>query len=137
MIGGPFHLAFPVRDLQSTREFYLETLGCREGRSTESWVDFDFFGHQLSAHVSNAMAVSAGKVDGQQVPLPHFGVILSWNDFQQLADKLKQRGVLFEVEPSMRFASQTGEQMTMFIRDPSGNNLEFKTFRNSGQIFAT
>ncbi|MFO1435380.1 MAG: VOC family protein [Gammaproteobacteria bacterium] len=137
MTGGPFHLAFPVHDLQSTRKFYIDTLGCSEGRSTESWVDFNFFGHQLSAHVAGNMTASASKVDGEQVPLPHFGVILSWDEFQRLTVRLKHRGVAFHTEPSLRFAGQIGEQMTMFIRDPSGNSLEFKAFRNPGQVFAT
>ncbi len=134
----PFHLAFPVQDLQATRQFYLELLGAREGRSSSTWVDFDFFGHQITAHLDpEAQPVDpANLVDGEAVPIRHFGVILDWEHWQELATQLQQQGIPFVIEPQIRFAGQIGEQATLFIRDPSGNVLEFKSFRCPGQIFA-
>jgi extradiol dioxygenase family protein len=134
----PFHLAFPVHDLAAAREFYGGLLGCREGRSSDQWVDFDFYGHQVVAHLSPSEARPAGanQVDGKDVPVRHFGVILEWDEWHALADRLKARGVRFVIEPGIRFAGQVGEQATMFCLDPSGNALEFKTFRDMSRIFA-
>ena len=136
MSGSAFHLAFPVTDLAATRAFYTDLLGCREGRRSETWVDFDFFGHQLSAHLTPKSGAIAGVVDGRTVPIPHFGVILRWRDFQRMAERLRERGTQFLVEPTVRFEGQMGEQATMFVLDPSGNALEFKSYRNSAQAFA-
>ncbi len=134
----PFHLAFPVDDLAAARTFYGGLLGCAEGRSSESWVDFDFYGHQVVAHLSPAEvgAAAANQVDGKEVPVRHFGVILPWDDWQALAERLRRAGVKFVIEPGIRFAGQVGEQATMFLLDPAGNALEFKTFRDMGRIFA-
>lgn len=136
MNGPAFHLAFPVTDLAATRAFYADVLGCREGRSSATWVDFEFFGHQLSAHLNPAAGAALGSVDGQPVPIPHFGVILPWKDFQLMARRLHARGARFLVEPTVRFAGQTGEQASMFVLDPSGNALEFKSYRDETQAFA-
>ena len=134
----PFHLAFPVRDLASTRAFYGEVLGCPEGRSAERWVDFDLFGHQLSAHLrGDTGPVITNEVDGDAVPVPHFGVVLAWDDFHVLAKRLQNAAVDFILEPRIRFKGQVGEQATMFLRDPSGNALEFKAFRDPARLFAT
>jgi extradiol dioxygenase family protein len=133
----PFHLAFPVDDLPAARHFYGELLGCPEGRSSEQWIDFDFFGHQLVAHLSEAAGDRArNPVDGHDVPVPHFGVVLEWGDFHGLAGRLRTAGVRFVIEPYIRFQGQVGEQATMFFRDPSGNALEFKAFKDLGQLFA-
>lgn len=134
----PFHLAFPVHDLAAAREFYGRLLGCPEGRSSEQWVDFDFYGHQVVAHLSpdEARPAAANAVDGKQVPVRHFGVILEWDAWHSLADRLRAAGVRFIIEPGIRFAGQVGEQATMFLLDPSGNALEFKTFRDLSRIFA-
>lgn len=133
----PFHFAFFVRDLPSTRRFYGEILGCREGRSTESWVDFDFFGHQISAHTSGTVppTQNTGKVDGVLVPMPHFGAILGWDEFAALADRIRGAGTPFVLEPRIRYAGQPGEQATMFLLDPSGNALEFKSFQHPEHVF--
>ena len=133
-----FHFSFFVRDLASTRQFYGKILGCREGRSTEGWVDFDFFGHQLSAHTSGAVTPTqnTGQVDGVAVPMPHFGAILSWEEFAALAERVRQAGIKFIIEPRARFSGQPGEQMTMFFLDPSGNALEFKAFKHAEHIFS-
>lgn len=136
MSGPAFHLAFPVTDLAAARAFYTDVLGCREGRSSETWVDFDFFGHQLSAHLGPTGGHGAGSVDGHPVPIPHFGVVMPWQDFQRMADRLRARGMRFLVEPTVRFAGRTGEQATMFVLDPSGNALEFKSFRDETQTYA-
>jgi extradiol dioxygenase family protein len=135
---SPFHFAFIVRDLASTRRFYGELLGCAEGRSTSTWVDFDFFGNQISCHTTGAPAVTAdtGLVDDVAVPMPHFGAVLPWDAFHALAERLRAAGQRFIIEPRVRFAGQPGEQMTMFLRDPSGNALEFKSFRNTEDVFA-
>jgi extradiol dioxygenase family protein len=136
-VSGPaFHLAFPVTDLAATRAFYTDVLGCREGRRSETWVDFDFFGHQLSAHLTPKSGAITGVVDGRTVPIPHFGVILRWTDFQRMAERIRERGTQFLVEPTVRFEGQIGEQATMFVLDPSGNALEFKSYRDSAQAFA-
>jgi extradiol dioxygenase family protein len=134
----PFHLAFPVDDLNQARQFYAGLLGCPEGRSSESWIDFDFHGHQIVAHLSpdEVGRTGANQVDGKDVPVRHFGVILGWDDWHTLADRLRQAGVKFIIEPGIRFAGQVGEQATMFFLDPAGNALEFKTFRDMGRIFA-
>ena len=134
---SPFHVAIPVNDLAATKEFYISLLGCTIGREAELWVDFNFFGHQLSTHVKPEEAATASKnaVDGKQVPVRHFGVILLWEDWHMLAEKLKGK-VNFIVEPYIRFRGKTGEQATMFFLDPSGNALEFKSFRDNSQIFA-
>jgi uncharacterized protein len=134
----PFHLAFPVHDLQQARAFYGDLLGCREGRSSEHWVDFDFYGHQVVAHLAaaEAGAPATNQVDGKAVPVRHFGVILPWTEWHQLADRLRQAGARFVIEPGIRFAGQVGEQATMFLLDPSGNAIEFKTFRDLNRLFA-
>ena len=133
-----FHYSFKVRDIDSTRRFYSEILGCREGRSTETWIDFDFFGHQLSAHVStNFPALDfCGKVDGIQVPIPHFGCILEKATFEQIQQKLESAEVEFVVKPQKRYEGKAGEQLTMFVFDFSGNPLEFKSFSDEKEIFS-
>ena len=136
---SPFHYAFLVTDLASTRRFYGEILGCREGRSTEAWVDFDFFGNQISAHTSGAAAPARdhGVVDGIAVPMPHFGAILGWDEFHALAARIRAADWGFVIEPRLRFAGQPGEQATMFLLDPSANALEFKAFRRPEHVFST
>ncbi|HWE05796.1 MAG TPA: VOC family protein [Rhizomicrobium sp.] len=133
-----FHLAFPVRDLAEARAFYGGLLGCREGRSADHWVDFDFFGHQIVAHLSPAAAAhkSHNCVDGDAVPVRHFGVILDLPAWHDLAGKLKKKEVVFLIEPTVRFQNQPGEQATMFFEDPSGNALEFKAFADDVMVFA-
>ena len=135
----PFHLALPVHDLAAARAFYGGTLGCAEGRSAERWVDFDLYGHQLVAHLDEraAPAATSNPVDGHDVPVPHFGVVLTMPDWQALADRLTAAGTVFGIAPHIRFRGQPGEQATMFFRDPSGNALEFKAFAHDSQIFAT
>ncbi|MEM7608418.1 MAG: VOC family protein [Myxococcota bacterium] len=134
-----FHLAIPVRDLQATRDFYGALLGCAEGRSDARWVDFDFFGHQLSAHLVDAMdgSVATNSVDSDDVPVRHFGVVLEWSAWQALAKRLSDASVPMLIAPKVRFAGQPGEQGTFFLRDPSDNALEFKSFRDRTQLFAT
>ena len=134
----PFHLAFPVDDLSTARAFYGGLLGCPEGRSSDAWVDFDFYGHQVVAHLSpeEVGRAAANQVDGKDVPVRHFGVILPWDNWHALANRVRQAGVRFVIEPGIRFAGQVGEQATMFLLDPAGNALEFKTFRDMGKIFA-
>jgi extradiol dioxygenase family protein len=134
----PFHLAFPVHDLASTRAFYGGLLGCPEGRSSSEWIDYDLFGHQIVAHLGPPKAVGAhhNEVDGHDVPVPHFGVVLDWDQFDAFAARLRAGGVKFVIEPYIRFAGLVGEQATMFFYDPSGNALEFKAFRDRGQLFA-
>ena len=133
-----FHLAYTVNDLDSTRRFYGDILGCQEGRSTESWVDFDFFGNQLSLHIGQTIKEleSDSKVDNVEVPLPHFGCVIDWNLFHNLADKLKSAGVVFIIEPTIRFEGMPAEQATMFLEDYSQNALEFKSFRNPNEVFS-
>lgn len=134
----PFHYAFKVKDIASTRKFFVELLGCSEGRSTEHWIDFNFFGHQLSAHVSNNIAALdfSGKVDGIAVPMPHFGCILEPEEFQTIAAKLKANDIQFLIEPTLRYSGNVGEQWTMFVLDYSNNPIEFKAFTNEAEIFA-
>jgi len=137
----PFHLAFPVRDVEEARRFYVDLLGCNEGRSDELWVDLDLYGHQIVAHYKPAEESTAkdahhNPVDGHDVPVPHFGVVLDWDAWQQLADRLKAAGTKFVIEPYVRFEGEVGEQATMFFLDPSGNALEFKAFKDPSQLFA-
>ena len=133
-----FHLAFPVRSLSDARAFYGALLGCPEGRSSDEWVDFDFFGHQIVAHLSADEVASKAhnEVDGEQVPVRHFGVILSMTEWRTLADKLTREKVPFVIAPDIRFEGEPGEQATFFIKDPSGNALEFKAFDDESRIFA-
>ena len=139
----PFHLALRVRDIAEARSFYGELLGCPEGRSDTHWVDFDLFGHQLVTHLdpslgpAGSVASHANPVDGEQVPASHFGVILAWEDFDRLLVRLESREIAFVIPPTTRFAGRRGEQRTLFVRDPAGNHLEFKTFRNPDMLFAT
>jgi hypothetical protein len=134
----PFHLAIHVHDLDAARGFYGGVLGCAEGRSTETWVDFDFFGHQLSLHLGQPFAnAPTGRVGDHMVPMPHFCVVLHLPDWQALAARLTAAGTAFELAPSVRFQGQAGEQWTMFFRDPSGNPLEFKGFPTIEAVFAT
>lgn len=134
----PFHLAFPVRDLEETRAFYRDVLGCAIGRSSETWVDFDLFGHQMSAHLRPQAANSnTGTVDGKAVPIPHFGAVLLMDEWEKLAARLEANDAVDWLErPMVRFRGEPGEQATLFIRDPSGNALEFKGFRSLEQVFA-
>ena len=134
-----FHLAFPVDDLDAARRFYGELLRCPEGRSSNNWIDFNMFGHQVVAHLAPEKCASAqtGQVDGKHVPVRHFGLILDWQDWEALAERLRAAGTPFVIEPYVRFAGEAGEQGTFFVRDPSGNTLEFKSFRDESQIFAT
>ena len=132
-----FHLAFNVRDLDAARRFYGDTLGCTEGRSAPSWVDYDFFGHQISLHLGEPFATArTGQVGEQLVPMPHFGVILELPAWRGLAERLKSSGVEFIIEPTMRFEGQPGEQWTMFFVDPFGNPMEFKGFRSLETVYA-
>jgi uncharacterized protein len=133
----PFHLAFPVTDLASAREFYGGLLGCAEGRSSEKWIDFDLYGHQIVAHLAlQENAVATSTVDGKAVPVRHFGVVLPWPEWHDLAERLREAKIVFIIEPGTRFAGEIGEQATMFFLDPSGNALEFKAFRDPSQLFA-
>jgi extradiol dioxygenase family protein len=134
----PFHLAFPVHDLAQARSFYKEVLGCREGRSSERWVDFDLCGHQIVAHLAPGCcsANASNPVDGHDVPVPHFGLILDMPRWEALAERLRAAGTTFLIEPCIRFRGQVGEQATMFFLDPSGNALEFKAFADPTRIFA-
>lgn len=136
----PFHLAFPVRDVSEAREFYGGLLGCPEGRSSDNWIDFDLYGHQVVAHYqppSDNASLHHNPVDGHDVPVPHFGVILGWSEWEQLAKRLQKASIQFVIEPYVRFQGEVGEQATMFFLDPSGNALEFKAFRDPAQLFAT
>lgn len=134
----PFHLAFPVHDLAVARAFYGGLLGCPEGRSSPEWIDFDLYGHQIVAHLSpqECRPVEQGQVDGEAVPVRHFGVVLPMAEWQALADRLKAAGTRFVIEPHVRFPGLPGEQATFFFLDPSGNALEFKAFADLGQLFA-
>jgi len=134
----PFHLAFPVTSLANARAFYGELLGCPEGRSSEDWVDFDFHGHQIVAHLApeEARPASAHDVDGDAVPVRHFGLVLPMPDWEALADRLRAAGTRFVIEPHVRFRGQPGEQATMFLLDPCGNALEFKAFADPAKLFA-
>lgn len=133
-----FHLAYHVHDLDAARRFYGGVLGCREGRSTGTWVDFDFFGHQISLHLGEPFATTnTGRVGDKLVPMPHLGLVLELPDWQALADRLLAAGVEFVMPPQVRFEGQPGEQWTMFFRDPSGNPIEVKGFRSLGSVYAT
>jgi extradiol dioxygenase family protein len=135
----PFHLAFPVHDLEAARAFYGGLLGCAEGRSSAEWIDFDFFGHQIVAHLDSAMEARKhrNRVDGQHVPVPHFGAVLTMEQWRSLAARLRDAGICFEIEPGIRFEGEAGEQATMFFLDPSGNALEIKAMRDPDALFAT
>jgi uncharacterized protein len=135
---SPFHLAFPVHDLAQARRFYGEVLGCPEGRSSDEWIDFNFYGHQLVAHLApgEAGGAQSNAVDGHGVPVRHFGVVLPMADWEALARRLSDQGTTFVIEPYIRFKGQPGEQATMFFLDPSGNALEFKAFADIGKLFA-
>ncbi|WP_066817018.1 VOC family protein [Sphingomonas mali] len=135
----PFHLAFPVHDIDAARAFWGMTMGCPEGRSSNGWIDFDFYGHQIVTHLVPGMeAPDAGgnAVDGHHVPVPHFGIVLEMKDWQALADRLVAAGTRFDIEPYVRFKGEAGEQATMFFRDPSGNAIEMKAFEDLAQLFA-
>jgi uncharacterized protein len=134
----PFHLAFPVDDLAAARRFYAGVLGCPEGRSAEHWVDFDLFGHQIVAHLApDAVRKRAtNPVDGEDVPVPHFGLVLAMDEWKALAERLESAGVEFVIPPTVRFAGQPGEQATMFLIDPAGNALEFKSMADPAKLFA-
>ena len=133
----PFHLAFPVHDLEAARAFYGGLLGCPEGRSAAEWIDFDFFGHQIVAHLDPAMQPRrhSNPVDGHDVPVPHFGAVLGMAEWQALADRLAEAGTRFVIEPGIRFRGEAGEQATMFFLDPSGNALEIKAMRDPDALF--
>lgn len=134
----PFHLAFPVTDLAATKLFFTETLGCNLGRTSERWIDIDFFGHQITAHLVDGLDEAAtNPVDGEQVPSSHFGAILEMAEWKALAEKLMALDTQFLIKPQIRFEGEVGEQATMFFKDPSGNALEFKAFADKSQIFAT
>lgn len=134
----PFHLAFPVDDLQKAREFYGDLLGCPEGRSSEEWVDFNLYGHQIVAHLAKGEAQNdvVSDVDGKKVPVRHFGLVLSMAEWQAMADRLKKAGIRFVIEPYIRFKGEVGEQATMFFLDPSGNAIEFKAMAHPDRLFA-
>jgi hypothetical protein len=133
-----FHLAFPVNDLNAAREFYGGVLGCEEGRSSESWIDFNLYGHQIVTHLAaeGSGVKATNHVDADHVPVPHFGIVLPMDDWKKLADNLTSKGIEFIIEPKIRFAGEVGEQATMFFLDPSGNALEFKGFNDFSQVFA-
>lgn len=133
-----FHLAFPVHDLNAAREFYGGVLGCPEGRSSDHWIDFDLYGHQIVTHLceSGPGVRASNSVDADDVPIPHFGIVLPMADWRQLSERLRSKGVDFIIEPKIRFEGETGEQATMFFLDPSGNALEFKGFNDFSQVFA-
>ena len=136
----PFHLAIPVHDLPAARHFYHEVLGCPLGRTDPKWIDFNFFGHQLSVHLKpeECHLAETNAVDGEQVPVRHFGLVLEWSEWEKLAERIRGLNALFLIAPTIRFAGKVGEQGTFFMRDPSGNALEFKTFKDIGsQLFAT
>lgn len=133
---APFHLAFPVRDLEEARAFYGGVLGCEEGRSSDHWIDYSLYGNQIVAHLCGSTSqADRSDVDGHGVPVPHFGVVLSMKEFDDLASRVRAAGVKFELEPQIRFKGLPGEQATMFFKDPSGNALEFKAFADMSQLF--
>ncbi|MGA9239315.1 VOC family protein [Robiginitalea sp.] len=135
---SPFHIAIPVHNLEECRTFYREILGCEEGRSSEHWVDFNLFGHQLVIHYKpkSEEALHTNTVDGKNVPVPHYGVVLPWETFESFSAQLQEKGIEFVIEPYIRFEGEAGEQATLFFLDPAGNALEFKAFRNIDQLFA-
>jgi len=134
---NPFHLAFPIKDIDETKMFYKSVLGCKVGRESDAWVDFNFFGHQVSAHLKPEELSSAkkNKVDGKSVPVRHFGVVLDWKEWHSLSEKLQKLKIKFIINPYIRFKGEVGEQATMFFLDPSGNALEFKSFKDPKQLF--
>ncbi len=136
---SPFHLAFPVHDLIAAREFWSAVMGCEEGRSSDDWIDFNFYGHQIVAHQAPSIVAKAGhgsnEVDGHDVPVPHFGIVLEIDEWKMLAERLIGKGVKFEIEPYVRFKGEPGEQATMFFRDPSGNAIEMKAFADRSKLF--
>lgn len=136
MSAIPFHLAFPVDDLEAARSFYGGVLGCPIGREDPRWIDFDFFGHQITAHLAERSSAATNEVDGDDVPVRHFGAILEWDAWHEMADRLRAQGVAFLIEPRIRFAGQVGEQATFFIRDPAGNAIEMKSFRDPSRVFS-
>ncbi len=135
---SPFHIAIPVHNLEACRTFYRDVLNCEEGRSSDHWVDFNFFGHQLVIHYKpkSDEAIHTNSVDGKSVPVPHYGVVLPWNDFQEFSTHLKSKNIQFVIEPYIRFEGLVGEQTIMFFYDPAGNALEFKAFKDMSQLFA-
>ena len=135
---SPFHIAIPVHNLDECRTFYREVLKCQEGRSSDHWVDFNLFGHQLVIHYKpkSKEELHSNPVDGKDVPVPHYGVVLPWDTFHTFATELKDKGISFVIDPYIRFEGQVGEQATMFFLDPAGNALEFKAFKDMGQLFA-
>ncbi|MGB5190868.1 VOC family protein [Robiginitalea sp.] len=135
---SPFHIAIPVHNLEECRTFYREILGCEEGRSSDHWVDFNLFGHQLVIHYKpkSEEALHTNAVDGKNVPVPHYGVVLPWETFESFSGQLQEKGIDFVIEPYIRFKGEVGEQATLFFLDPAGNALEFKAFRNIDQLFA-
>lgn len=140
MQQAPFHLAFPVAELPATRTFFVDVLGCSIGRESDIWIDFNFFGNQITAHLDpnmNSQPAHANEVDRKMVPVPHFGAILEWDHFHQLADRLQAAKVPFIHEPMIRFKGEIGEQATMFVKDPSGNAMEFKSFKDPSRVFAS
>ena len=133
----PFHVAIPVNDIQTCREFYRSVLKCKEGRSSDHWVDFDFFGHQLVIHLSDSIKLKySNPVDGHEVPVPHYGVVLHWDQWHEFKNHLIDQKIDFAIKPYIRFEGQVGEQATMFFYDPAGNALEFKAFKDPSQLFA-
>ena len=134
----PFHLAIPVRDLNESIEFYEKVLGCKRGRKDKQWIDYNLFGHQLVLHEDKNLTKREhfNEVDGKSVPIPHFGVVLEWNEFKRFSKELLKQKIDFQIPPYLRFENEPGEQLTMFFYDPSGNALEFKSFKNSNQLFA-
>ncbi len=137
-MDSPFHLAFPVKDIETTRLFYTEIIGCVVGREAERWIDFNFFGHQISAHLVDALEeIATNPVDGESVPARHFGLVLEWNTWHDFVEQLNKKEVDYLIKPTIRFEGEVGEQATFFITDPSGNALEFKSFKDSEQLFAT
>lgn len=136
-MGIPFHLAFPVNHIEKTRIFYTEILGCTVGRESERWIDFNFFDHQISAHLVDCMDdIAMNPVDGESVPTRHFGVVLDWDAWHYLVERLNSKSVDYLIKPTTRFKGEVGEQATFFIHDPSGNALEFKSFKDPDQLFA-
>lgn len=135
---SPFHIAIPVHNLEASRTFYREVLNCEEGRSSDHWVDFNFFGHQLVIHykAKSKEDIVTNQVDGKTVPVPHYGIVLPWDTFHSFAKDLQQKEITFIIEPYIRFKGLVGEQATMFFKDPSGNALEFKAFKDKNQLFA-
>ena len=135
---NPFHLAIPVNNIKTSTSFYQDILGCTKGRSSSEWVDFNFYGHQLVCHqVKDSKNKNFNHVDGEEIPVPHFGIILNWNEFDELSKSLIDKNIEFIIKPTIRFAGKTGEQAIMFLKDPSDNAIEFKAFKNKEDIFKT